>query len=316
MVKSTLLTLALLAVSSVSYAQAYTFSQRNETYVDLESPDLLSDPVIPWLNEFWTIPIGFDFQLLGNTFNEVTVYSGTTLYFSSSTLSEDMLFAGFSQAVVDKGLVLDSIFTQSPISIAREGEIGSRILKVEFKNLAFLNTDGTDSVNVQIWLYENGKLETHIGNNLISGPDTYNSINATGPVIGIISESTNEYYLLYESGDQLICGVPGSDFSGLSAEINTGTVFEFTPLSSSVTSDFDQKMNISIDKTNQLIEVSGYDNNFDYIISDVTGRVIQAGQVSLKCGSVTIPYSIEQSGIYFLNVRTANEGSYTLKFYK
>ncbi|MDO5655921.1 MAG: hypothetical protein Q4G27_07255 [Flavobacteriaceae bacterium] len=81
----------------------------------------------------------------------------------------------------------------SPISYVLEGEIGTRIFKMQYSNIGFredieANNISTDFANFQLWLYESTNIiEVHFGESLI----TDNSLDFQGnpgPFVALIPE--------------------------------------------------------------------------------------------------------------------------------
>jgi hypothetical protein len=295
-------------------AQSYSFSQRNEPYEELADAEVLTDPIIPWINEFWSVPLDFNFNYWGYNFDEVSIYCATSIYFSSVEIPEGLLFAGYSQAVVDRALPNDADFTETPVSYKKEGTSPDQIFKVQYKNLGFLGTDGTDSANVQIWLFENGKIEVHMGATYTSGPEAFAQVNATGPVIGMINEITENYNILYDSLQNLLYGQPIPNFTGLSIDIPSGTVFEFTPNPTSTVVKRLSNITSVVDKINGLIYVNGVENPSRFMISDISGRMIQTGMLNQNNNIITV--NTEQKGIYFFSVFNDHSTLHSVKFFR
>src|SRR5690606_35693359 len=75
---------------------------------------------------------------------------------------------------------LDSIDNNTKLSYKAEHIGSSKILKVQWKNLAIRNGQAGNFVNFQIWLYQsNGTFEIHYGPSSTNNQSGYTS--ATGP---------------------------------------------------------------------------------------------------------------------------------------
>jgi hypothetical protein len=73
----------------------------------------------------------------------------------------------------------------SPLLFLMEGEVGDRIIKLEWANAGFRDGDEDDFVNFQVWLFEkDARVEVHIGPNSVIGPNAFIA-GAAGPKIGL-----------------------------------------------------------------------------------------------------------------------------------
>ena len=97
---------------------------------------------------------------------------------------------------MDRGA--DTYIGVSPISYATEGEAGSQIFKLQYKNAGFLgeepDTSGLlpSSINFQIWFYEGSNdIEIHFGPSNFAAP--FEEIDDfTGPLIALADSITEQ----------------------------------------------------------------------------------------------------------------------------
>jgi hypothetical protein len=86
----------------------------------------------------------------------------------------DYAILPFEADLIDRGELTG--ISQSPISYKMEGNAGSRILKIEWKNAGFVGEIGelgtlNDYVNFQVWLFEGSNdVEMHYGPNMVLNP--------------------------------------------------------------------------------------------------------------------------------------------------
>lgn len=218
-------------------AQTYFFSVESAEYEPIQGGQALVDDV--WDDPDITIPIGFSFELFSRSIQELSLRSN----FNIITLSENTINNTFSllllfgSDLVDRGLA-DSIHL-SPITRKLEGNVGSRVLTVEWENAGFfgeLLSNGTtnDYVNFQMKLYEaSGDIVYHFGPNSVTMPQlAYSGQNGT--VIGIAEDYDADFDIV--NGEIiLLSGEPtdpdvNTDYMNynLSATIPENTVYRFS----------------------------------------------------------------------------------------
>lgn len=310
------LILFLFSFQSVSSAQQfdYSFSQRIENYEHLEQPVPLSS-LLAWYSEAWDIPIGFEFNFFDYNFDSVTVYCASSLYFGYTIYEDALHFAGFSQAITDRGWEVDGI-SLSPISYQLIGNSPNRICKIEFQNAGFDYAPVEDSVHIQIWLFEiNDAIEIHLGPHFISGPESYETIGAEGPIIGFLNDLDQKYAFLYSNAQIPDFGFPPASFTGLEGDWPSGQVYTFTP-QSSPTREIEKKMtlNLSPNPCTTHLQISSPQSLEGSLarIFDTTGRLMLEETMDNK-NSIII--SALPFGVYSLNI--AIEGiQYTKVFVK
>jgi len=133
-------------------AQSYKASVNNTAYVELQSPSVLTK-THPWANPWFKIPISFKYSYFGKSMDSIYV-GAYGLFF---TLDQKDLITVALYDAIDRG--------GSEISYIISGSEGSRILKMQWKNIGFYMDGAHENYyNVQAWLYEgSNNLEVHIG---------------------------------------------------------------------------------------------------------------------------------------------------------
>jgi hypothetical protein len=218
-------------------AQTYFFSVESAEYEPIQGGQALVDDV--WDDPELAIPIGFSFELFNRTIQELSLRSN----FNIITLSENTitntysLLLLFGSDLVDRGLA-DSIHL-SPITRKLEGNVGSRVMTVEWENAGFfgeLSSNGTtnDFVNFQMKLYEaSGDIVYHFGPNSVTMPGLAYSGQA-GTVIGIAEDYDADFDIV--NGEIILLSGDPSDPDvntdymnyNLSGTIPENTVYRFS----------------------------------------------------------------------------------------
>lgn len=303
------------AFKSTSIAQQfdYSFSQRIEPYQNLEQVIPLSNQNF-WLSEAWGIPIGFNFKFFDYPFDSVTVYCASSLYFGFAEHDDALLFAGFSQAIVDRGWDLAG-FSISPISYNLSGVSPDRTCKIEFKNVGFVSAPIEDSVNIQIWLFESDNaIEVHLGPHYVSGPASYESIDASGPTIGFLNSLDDKYALIYNTVQSPSFGYPPVSFTGLQGDWQDGQVYRFAPqmVAAKEPKAIGFKM-INMEGRKSLL-LQNLETSKRYQICDSVGRIRLEGDIDNMMESVLISYASLNTGWYFLRIIGENRQVTTKPF--
>jgi hypothetical protein len=130
-----------------------------------------------WDDEVVPFSLPFDFYYKGILVHDWTMSTYGGLYPTTiSTPQEIPPIAAFYSDYVDRG--------NSWIGYEITGNAGSRIAKVEFKDLGYFSDASlTDFANFQIWLYEgSNKIEYHAGSSKIS-KDRFNVTSEYGDII-------------------------------------------------------------------------------------------------------------------------------------
>jgi len=336
MKKITLL-VSLLIGSALSFSQ-YTFSKTTGTYSDLVSPTSLSNGAT-WDDPQYTIPLGFNFDYFNSTINQIFIAG----YGLGSYLAVDTANTGLVSYLIPYGADLadrgydDNVGSQStgglsPISYLLTGTVGSRIMKIEWKNAGFysdIDDDGTstDFTNFQLWLYEGtNNIEIHFGSNSILQTSLCFD-GETGSSVQLLPDfnlTTDNY----GPNSITLKGIPSSpsvkvinsfdSLEYLNGVIPNGTIYKFTKVSGTVSI----QENVNTFKTRIFPNPA---NNFIHVVSENNKTSISQIQIMDLSGKVVrtinsqfnqIDISELNSGIYMVNVFSSDGGSTNSKFVK
>jgi hypothetical protein len=215
----------------------YTYSYRTEPYANLTDSTLIlgSDGWDDTIVAF-SLPIDFKYQGVPVTQWHMDTYGG--LYPNEMDMDLDIPYIlGPYADYEDK--------VGATISYKVTGTTGSRIAKVEYRNVGFYDGDSTENANFQIWLYEgSNKIEYHIGPNQVNA-GTLDYLGDGGTLItGLLYDADGSDSVLFHTV-QLQSGVnndttllmdpanPSLDqltllVYGTTYPVN-GSVFTFTP---------------------------------------------------------------------------------------
>ncbi len=192
----------LLVLSSLNgFSQKYQPEIRVTAYTNLAGGINIPQSKIWWEYEY-AVPIGFPFSISGIAVDSIDVSDVGAIRFRQNVSgnSSIYLFWGFGAALSERNRDTN----QSRISYLLQGNIGDRVLKIEFYQCGFINDGVTaDSVNFQIWLNEkDNSLEVHIGPSSSSNPEEQ-FINSKGPAIGLMNGDENDVttFALMLTGD-------------------------------------------------------------------------------------------------------------------
>jgi hypothetical protein len=317
------------ALPTVATAQnAYNISVFNEPYQDLTDPISLNNGTV-WDDPTYAIPLGFNFQISTHNFNTVYIvedYLGGTLSSSPDTGSGIAAYiALIGQDIIDLGF--DSGISLSPLSYKLEGSAGSRILKIEFKNVGFYE-DSTisDFMNFQVWLYEGSNtIQYRYGPRQINNPvESYQG--ETGPVVGFLPSFDNNLGELAEDGyafegnpanPTIVVLHPGDIFeNALTGTIPNGTVYQFevNPLSVEE-NDTDNFQLYPNPVKNRLLLQSPITASLKVKIFNLEGKLLSNENLTVE-KETSIDISQLQSGIYFLSIQDENGITEIKKFLK
>lgn len=325
--KKITLTLSLILGVAYSFGQ-YTFTKTTGTYANLVSPTSLTNGNT-WDDPQLTIPLGFNFQYFDSTVSTMFIEDyglGSDLVVNDSEAGIIPTLSPFDVDIIDRAFDVSSGTVStgglSPISYKLSGATGSRILKIEWRNVGFYDDkddDGNsiDFANFQVWLFEGtNNIELHYGPNSITQPLLcYES--GTGAVIELFPELN---YTTDESGPNVITliGNPTApsvkiinsfdSLESLNATIPNGTIYRFTKTGGTVSikenkasfntiifpNPANNFINISVKENNQISQVE---------VMDINGKLIR----TINNQFTNIDVSDLTSGIYIVKV-LSNEG--------
>jgi hypothetical protein len=153
----------------------YTFSYSTQPYANLSDTTLIlgSNGWDDTLLAF-SLPIDFKYQGVSVTQWYMDTYGG--LYPNGmDTMRETPFILGVNADYEDK--------LGATISYNVSGATGSRIAKLEYRNVGFYDGNATENANFQIWLYEgSNKIEYHVGPNQVNTA-TLDYFDQGGPLV-------------------------------------------------------------------------------------------------------------------------------------
>lgn len=299
-----------------SYTTGTAYTPLGNNAIELIGPTGWDDEVVPF-----TLP--FDFYYKGILVQRWAMDTYGGLYpMDKYTAGGIPPIAAFYSDYTDRG--------DSRVDYEITGNTGSRIAKVEFKNVGyFSDMQKTDFANFQIWLYEgSNKIEYHAGASSI----TDGRFNVTGESGDLIISGLN-YASDASPADDIFHFVgrlnntpkdsvvmlknnSGSDDPAMVDFINygvfpePGTVFAFVPLTHpapvSVADIQEENTNILFPNPvtdNLIIHLTqAPDKGSAFILYDMAGRELMRSLIELR--ETTIPVSFLKKGIYLGTIIT------------
>ena len=320
----------------------YTFTNLTATYSDLVGSTNLTAGNA-WDDTIMTIPLGFTFKwaLANRNIDSIVIDSYGMMYapqdYDANVEMGTKLIIPYQVDLVDRGFNT-STAAVSPISFVTTGAVGSRICKIEFKNVGFYSdTTSLDAANFQVWLYETSNvIEFRYGpSNIADIATSFDGEN--GPWINLIYKSTidlvNFTYSLdsctYISGNAatpmsvnptaaIDLDNPPANFAFVGVPAN-GQVFRFAPIgeiSSSVSSieKAFETVNVYPTKIENTVTIEHDGKQLSARITDINGQVILEEkniQTNTKLNT-----SMLSQGIYFLTLTNQQSLSKTYKLVK
>ncbi|MEO1713698.1 MAG: T9SS type A sorting domain-containing protein [Bacteroidota bacterium] len=310
----------------------YFLSIEESTYASLEEGVSLSQGV-PWDDPDFNIPIGFEFDYFGKPVTELNLGEE----FLGGILSADgeadtaHLFIVYGSDLIDRGVGTTN--GQSEIQFALEGDPGSRIFKLEWRNAGFynelVNVGLNESfVNLQFWLFEASQaIEIHFGPSQIN-PDYFPHDGFPGPLIALVENfhyNTGNIEVMHglfgdpTNPDLIPVGMDGLDTLSYFLEGNppSGTVYRFnSPLSSIFNTPETLNVQVFPTVTQGPVQLILADKKYDegeVVVFNTVGQMIQ--QRSLADTHQQLDLSPLPTGLYLVQVRVGNS-IHTERVYK
>lgn len=325
--KKTFTLFVLLLISTVTFAQFnYNLVVKQETYLNLSN----STPVtsIQWDDEFFKIPIGFSFDMNGQTITHFSLLSSQ--FFLTDTMGNNA--EGFMMTDMD---LYDRAYASggsvtSPMSYELSGIAPNRIFKLQILGAGiydeyFNYNTWDDSVNIQVWIYETANIvELRYGHSNINHPADYHLLNGSPQVgylqgVDVDNGSINKLYYL-----QGVPAAPTLDSTtavlaftgGLNAYPSYGTVYRFEPKGLSIKDASVQNVQVSLLKNtgDNVILNNEYRGQTNYRVLNTNGASVKI-EGELQGGRNTIDISSLASGMYMMQVQNSG-GAKTFKLMK
>ena len=322
---SNLLLATFLGLSVNVQAQSYTFSASTGSYTDLVGSTSLNNGMT-WDDPQFILPIGFNFKYFNTTLNQLFLddwgYGGELAADTTQTGIYGLLIP-YGADIIDRGydINLDTATTGSlsTISYLLDGAAGSRILKIEWKNVGFyseLEDDNisTDYANFQLWLYEGtNDIEIHFGPASVTQPDL-SFDGETAPYIALFSEYDFDNLSVIGNGIAL-SGNPRSPSAlaesslystFVSGSIPDKTIYTFTKARADV-AELDNALEFYFYPNPSTDRITLSRNQLKSSINAITIRNTNGQQVKeVNHLATSIDISDLQAGIYFVEISTTS----------
>jgi len=147
----------------------FSFSAFSEPYQPLTTATAIDEGML-WDDPFWTVPLGFNFDLMGQSFNEIyiTAPGCQVLPGLPDAQTVGVIMPYFAD-------IINADFTEyvSPVRYLTEGPPGQQIFKIEWVNAGFwvegfVHETYNNTTNFQLWLYEGSNdFEVRFGPNSV-----------------------------------------------------------------------------------------------------------------------------------------------------
>jgi hypothetical protein len=320
--KKITLSFSLLLGVALSYGQ-YSFTKTTGTYSNLVSPISLTNGAT-WDDPQLTIPLGFNFDYFDSTINKIFIEDfglGAYLLINTSETGVIPTLIPYGADIVDRGYD-DNVGPTtsgglSPISYQISGTSGSKIMKIEWKNVGFLEDIGDNGIsidftNFQLWLYEGSNvIEIHFGPNSI----TQTSLcfdNETGSSVQLLPEM--DYTALdYGPNGIILKGSPSSpsvkiinhfdSLEFLNGVIPNGTIYRFSKTGGTISlieNSFSFDAQIFPNPANNFITITSKELNqiSQVLLIDINGKLFKT--INNQFNNINI--SDLNSGVYFVKI--------------
>lgn len=291
----------------------YTFSQLTAPYAALVNPTSLNNGAI-WDDPTFLIPSPFPVTINGATVNTISISGlGATIVGElTADPNSAHLISGFEADIIDRGYDINT--SLSPISYLVDGNTGSRILKIEWKEVgsyAEYDSSGgtlTNFISFQTWIYEGTNvIEYRYGPNTITNPMLYYE-GDTGPFVGVGFSTAAGLDVNLLTGpaasptlvltQQAIIGTPAS-----------GTVYRFTPATGTGSSVAEQQLSGLLkafpNPATDLLQLELQNRQSSALVQlyDLSGREVK--RVQLTEMQTTLDISDLAAGMYSLRMQGA-----------
>jgi len=318
------------------FSQSYSLSTSTGTYEPLDSSISLNNGLV-WDDPEFAVPIGFDFQYGGQTFNEIFLEDfGLGGLVSSDTSETGVIpvIVAYGTDIIDRGydLINDTTLSESPISYQLVESAGSKILKIEWSNVGFFEDLGTNNIssdftNFQLWLYEGtNDIEIHFGPTSVLQPEiSYEG--ELGPFIGLypfydVEEDTLAGTAYMLAGDPtaptLNTITSFDDASFVNGTIPEGTIYRFSSMTMTTSINYAVKLplfSISPNPANKVIRIlseAPLTSIAQIQILTINGQVVKRFTPTAR----ELNIADLKSGIYAVQLITEEGGSVLKKFVK
>lgn len=305
-----------LFVSVLTNAQPfYTFNKLTATYTDVANPISINNNK-PWQKHnvnnamYWDYTLPFNFKINGVNYKFIT-FDGANISLFSMSASEVELY-GTGIGIADKSTATATT-SVSPIGYKVEGTTGSRIFKMQFKNVGsaterYFYFANTYYLNLQIWLYEGTNvIEYHIGNHNLSTFNYPNEEPITNFGFGGEPSSGQFVCMLYDNPQNPLLGEYTDESQvtltnyGFEGYPNSNTVYRFTPVTSaSIGENLFDTVKVYPNPTTNYLVLENLNQPKEYTIYDLKGALIKKGTLSAEENSIDV--STIETAVYILQI--------------
>lgn len=331
-----LVQLTLLCVFSSSaqiITNDYVFTQQLDFYNEVENGEI-ADLDTDWLeveSDFSAVP-PFNFNVYGKpVFGLTSYFTPSLLYFVPEDADDTELpfFVPFgSPQLQNRGMAAGSNEI-SDISTIVEGEVGERIMKIQYRNAGFageIDSTGVsnDYVNFQLWLHEsNNAIEIHYGSYSIAN-EVISFQGAAGPSFGLFLieeenlDNGNPNVAVFLENDpmnpDLMRETENVDQRELAGMPPTGMIYTLTPIADTteIVNGTEilwlEGIDVFPNPTADVLQIKIQNQQLagaTYALTDTNGKLIAKGntQENTEISLQNLP-----AGTYFLKMQKGNTG--------
>lgn len=322
-----------LHLSAQTITNDYIFSQQLDFYNEIEDGEI-SDLATDWLeieSDFSAVP-PFDFNVYGKPVYGLTSYFTPSLLFFVSENEEDselLFLVPFGSPQLQNRAMAAGSNEMSDISTKIEGDVGERIMKIQYRNAGLageIDSLGvsTDFVNFQLWLYEaTNAIEIHYGNYQITN-ENISFEGASGPSFGMymieeeILETGDPDVAIFLENDpmspDLMRETSDVESRALSGMPPTGMIYTLSPIADTTSTTntteilWMEGVDVFPNPTAGTLQISVENQDLvgaDYVLTSMTGKVIAQGEAveQAEISLLGLP-----AGTYFLRMQKGNNG--------
>lgn len=290
LMKKSLLIFMLLIGSTLKAQMLYELDTATSNYTEFNGGTNVSGSA--WdSSQMITLP--FAFRYFDRAYNNIyiTFYG---VYFTDTGL--DMMYFGLHDFIPE-----DLDISKSPITFDVFGNIGSRILKVQYKNVHEASTSSSFEyvLNVQLWFYEaDNRIEIHFGPKTITDP------KYTSFVIGLDDADGVYSYGVGGSNNSPVLEEQNSSFDGISEYPYEGQVYIFKP------KNWSHVQNIVFTKYKFFQQSEGFTFNSESDASieiyDVNGKLVTSFDYNAESNNGQFKTEMHK-GLYVLVIKIGSE---------
>jgi hypothetical protein len=302
-----ILTLALIIFSGLqAHSQSYTFTRSTGAYQDLTTSDYAIPDTSPYFDNI-QLMVDFNFTGFSTTYDllnngaSVVIKGGYFFTINNTRSTTAYMYNIDMDARPGAGQV-------SEFSYLLSGTSGSRLLKLQWKNMGFEFGDSADFINFQVWLYEaSGKIEVHFGPSAVK-VSAYNG--APGPVIGLLEMNpafSTIFQQMYLVNSEASPTVKTNGIDALTGTPAPNSIYTFTMTGTSVAGIFPEaKYNASFSSASKLdIQIEGTEKDARAELYSLQGKML--GNTALRNGNNEMLLNQLSTGVYILRIYNGDQ---------